>query len=747
MIKGYIYLRDTEWYNKYNIYKLGITDSIIDRNSNYLTGEPISGDIIQVIEVSLNELHKIDKLLKYHLRKYHFYQNGGIEFYDKYIINEIEPILEKYKINYRILNDEEISELKRKIREKIDNEYKINNDNIEKYIIENNIEIDNESEESDSESNNENKEEQFNEELKPNDHQQKILNSIEYFYQKNNIGKLIWACGLGKALLSIFIIKELNFKSIVIGVPSKHLQKQMIKEILKIFSQKENIFKVGGNNPNINNKTLNKREVLLNFINQNNNTKFIITTYTSCYHLILEDIIFDFKIGDEAHHLVGIEKYKGYRAFHKIQSNKTLFMTATEKIIDNKNNRLFYTMNDPTIFGEYIDTKTVNWAIENKKITDYDILIIKNTEYEIKYICKQVSEELKDNDLFISCWICLKSLSENINNLSHLLLYTNNIDEANLANKYIESILNLNILQIDKNEIYYKSLNSKNCKNINNEIIEFSNKKYGIICCIYLFGEGFDLPKLNGVCVTKNMDSEIRIVQYLLRPNRLDKNNPNKKATIILSYEEKNTNTFNNICKIISEMRNIDNIIKQKITLLTIDNVKKNNIETINNNNIIAPYIENRDELEKINFKLKSSKILDFEDKKETEEYEYYRKINLKYNFKSVSDYNKIINSNKYEKEINNPGLILNAENYFKNKGIWQGWYHYLNINTDKYIQTKEEWVEFCKKNNVCSVYDYEKIYIIYSDKLPKEPGIFYNNFTTINNELKKLKRRKYIKI
>ena len=51
---------------------------------------------------------------------------------------------------------------------------------------------------------------------------------------------------------------------------------------------------------------------------------------------------------------------------------------------------------------------------------------------------------------------------------------------------------------------------------------------------MYIFGEGFDLPKLNGVCIAVNMYSETRIVQYLLRPNRLDLENPNKKAYVII---------------------------------------------------------------------------------------------------------------------------------------------------------------------------------------------------------------------
>ena len=67
----------------------------------------------------------------------------------------------------------------------------------------------------------------------PNIQQQYVLEIIKGFYEVNDIGKLIWACGLGKALLSILIVKLLGFESVVFGVPSNYLQKQIKTEILK----------------------------------------------------------------------------------------------------------------------------------------------------------------------------------------------------------------------------------------------------------------------------------------------------------------------------------------------------------------------------------------------------------------------------------------------------------------------------------------------------------------------------------
>jgi len=105
------------------------------------------------------------------------------------------------------------------------------------------------------------------------------------------------------------------------------------------------------------------------------------------------------------------------------------------------------------------------------------------------------------------------------------------------------------------------------------------------------------------------MTSEIRITQYALRPNRLDSNNPNKKAVIMLPYID-DENDFNmKIKRVITDIGLSDECIKQRIQLL---NFKENNKKEILNNPIISKNLNNFDliedngELMKIKFKLKS---------------------------------------------------------------------------------------------------------------------------------------------
>jgi superfamily II DNA or RNA helicase len=741
---GTIYLRDNAWYKMENVIKMGIASFAKDRNNTYITGEVERGEYICVIEIPLDKMKILDKVFKSYFKEYNIYKGGGTEFYNRCITELIEPYLKKINIEYKILTSDEILLMNR--CERIKNMQNINK--IKNIINKVNVcEFINKLKANKIKINTLNQTPDLIH-IVPNIQQQHVLNIITDFYNINNVGKLIWACGLGKALLSILIIQLLKFKSIIIGVPNTNLQKQMAKEILKVFPNKNNILLVGGDKDEI--KTTTNIDIIISFLNTltntthatSNNVKFIITTYHSCYVLLDERINVNFKIGDEAHHLVGIEKeeYKGFRLFHKISSNKTLFMTATEKIID-KSAHNIYSMDDEKVFGPYIDIKSVHWAIENKKITDYNILVIKNTENEVDNIINQLKLSVYDKNLFISCYMCLKSF-ERYDNLTHILLYTNNTNDAELANTYINDLLlninfNTEYMQYQHNKLLYNNaLHSKNCKNFEEEIAKFKNAKYGIISCVYIFGEGFDLPKLNGVCIAANMQSETRIVQYALRPNRLNREDPHKKAYIIIPYidaddwDTKN-NSFEKVRNIISQMRNIDDKIEQKITLQMLTEIKEEkhteSDTEIDTSTDKYNLIDNGDELNKIKLRLRYSKALGSRFTEEQDEYNYIRSINISLNITSKQEY---INS-KYT----HYNYIESPEQYFKKKGVWINWYDFIGTDITKFIKSKCEWINFCKENGVNSLQSYNTLCNIYNI-LPKEPDEFYSNFSNIPLEL-----------
>jgi superfamily II DNA or RNA helicase len=723
---GYIYVRIHEAYDLYGVCKLGKTQNITNRETTYITGEFVKGNFSYVFEVPLAKMSFAEKKIGEDFNSFHVRRPfAGKEFYKKDIIPLIKEQLQKHGIEVQQLTCDEIKSIVRKEYIAKIAKY-INKKNIHRLIkklktvkISMDVIVDLANKTL---------------EMKPNPQQQYILEIIIKFFEQNNIGKLIWACGLGKALLSVLIIKLMNYKSIIIGVPGKNLQNQMKNEILKLFPNKSNILFVGGDeNDNIKSTTDKSKIIMFLRNNISDEPKFIISTYHSCNLLVDVNLNVDFKIGDEAHHLVGIEteENKGFRSFHKISSKKTLFMTATEKIIETKSNKIVYSMEDTSVFGELLDNKSVHWAIENKKITDYNIIVVKNTENEVDAIITSLGLNNINKDIFISCYMSLKSF-EKYKDLTHILLYANTIEDANLCKKYINDLLILNVVPILRDNFYNNSLHSGDSKNLDSEVCKFKNSTYGIISSIYIFGEGFDLPKLNGVCIVGNMKSEIRIVQSVLRPNRLEFGNPNKVAYVIIPYIDSDIweleiQSYEKVRTIISNMRNVDETIEQKITLFAGNN------KLIPRQKPILPYqfdtiwMENCDELNKLKLRLRHSKSLTSNFSEEQDEYNYVSSINKSLNIQSKAEY--------FERKSVHINYIEEPEEYFKRKGVWNNWYDFIGVDTKKFIQSKQDWINFCKEKGIKSLDDYY-IYCEEYDILPKEPADFYKDFTNIPCEL-----------
>jgi predicted helicase len=664
----YYYIRYR--YSRNKIVKSGITNNLYNRNHQYKTNEEELMPFI--ICIKIDKKYKIEKQLHdyYKVLGYHKYKFGsGKELFDKKIIPLVIPFLETNKYLYYRLNNDELNNLN----------YIIDISKLKRYI---------------------------QTQIIPYDHQLDILKFITKFYEVNNIGKLIWPPGLGKTIMSILICKKLNARKILIGVPTRYLQDQFMNEILKIYPN-ELIVKINDD------KIFSSLSLF-----DNDNVVFFITTYTSAYKLT--DLHFDFKIGDEAHHLVGIDNNKGFKEFHKINANKTLYMTATEKILDSSDNKLIYSMNDEALFGELIDEKTVNYAIEHKKITDYSVLIISNSSNELNNIISALN--ITNIDLFVSAFTALKSI-ESYNDLTKLLMVCNTIANCEIIVLYLKLIIEKNIVNINSNDIYINALHSK-IKNIDNETKIFKQSKLGIIVNVYIYGEGFDAPELNGVVICENMQSYNRIVQTTLRANRLDILQPNKKAYIILPRIECDNN-FDNILAILYSLRNCDENIEQKIKLLNIKTYNGNC--RVNNNNFTLQF-DNTDEITKLKLKLINSKFLNSIHSYEQNEYNYIKQINKKLNIQSKFEYSSIEIKQKHEYYIDNP------EFYFGSNKVWINWFDFLQIDASMFLQLKNEWKLFCRDYNI-TPNNYNEFIHIYPC-LPPNPEDFYKDFTNLNSEL-----------
>jgi hypothetical protein len=101
---GYIYVRRNKWFDSLNLCKLGKTKNIPERDSQYMTGECIKGKFELVFQVPIQKMDIIERLLQYEFKDLNIKYDGEIEFYNRKIINLIEPYLSKLNLVYKKLS-------------------------------------------------------------------------------------------------------------------------------------------------------------------------------------------------------------------------------------------------------------------------------------------------------------------------------------------------------------------------------------------------------------------------------------------------------------------------------------------------------------------------------------------------------------------------------------------------------------------------------------------------------------------
>jgi superfamily II DNA or RNA helicase len=786
---GYKRIRDGQTYNPQKIYPLYIFE--VSETEKYKLPYKEYDKIISLMGRRPEDIKQLEKIFNVRLSnllnvKVHLSEEGGTELIEKnglsILLNIIKLELPLLGLNIRQFTSDELEDVNNNLdtywKDKQQDEY----DNDNKLFVE---------------WLNKNKSKELKTQdllltnIEPLEHQIYVLWNSLYSFLRDKKGLLLWSCGLGKTIMAILICCKYQFKNVLIGVPSKNLLLQWNTEIKKhlgitpilCYGESENMY-------------------LLNNM-KSRNTNIVLTTYHSSNKLVakckLLNFTFDIKIGDEAHHLVTNKKdvsKNTFDKFHLIPSDYSLFMTATTKTLENFETTSCYNMYDETIYGDIIDSKSVKWAIDNEKITDYNIICIYNEDNYLETLIDKINLDTlcsKDytfnkKELFMSAYFALKSLNDGL--VSHILIYANKCQSALIIRKIVDILINMNIFDninnsilenksnfynrelYSNNEIYHNLKNIKYCDyckdliynnceyhNHNNstdceldktnckikcykykhtkmnifhkeneinkcEMCKFKKAKYGIITCVYIFGEGFDLPSLNGVVIGETMTSEIRIIQSCLRPNRLDKNNPDKKAYIIIPVNLDNiedVNSNNKLIRVIKELGTSDEILEQKIKLVDIKECKTS-----------LTYIEDKKLKLRNNKRLLSKLIMNLYSRNcfggigltLDKEFEFNKQMCFG-KYKLVKDY-----KNDIYTKIKKPDI------YFSK--YWKGWFEYLGINTSSWIPELYKWKDYCNEKKITSMDAYKELVFI-DDKLPPEPEYFYSGFTNFEKELELL--------
>jgi superfamily II DNA or RNA helicase len=506
------------------------------------------------------------------------------------------------------------------------------------------------------------------EKINPRDYQEKIIKESIDYYRNNDNGVLNLPCGLGKTYLSLFIIRELKMRKILIGVPNLELLKQWYNSI-KELNYIKNILMISSDN-------ISELEDIKKFIKHNKEEYIIITSYASSYKLLKCKLDLDMKIYDEMHHLVNmnLEKARDKKSYIKIlevESKKQLGLTATLKILETFNNNNIISNDNKEIYGEIITKRNLEWCISNNIVCDYNISLLSFNEEEIK----DYNDNTKEKNLLIASIASLKSIKNKTNH--HILIYCNSTKNAIIIKDYITEILEKEEYNEIRRNLYYSEYNSKMDEKSKHQSIKlFTKSEYGILINCFCLSQGWSSDILDCVIFAEEMSSEIRIVQSSLRCCRKNKNEPNKIGNLLLpiledDLQNEESSNFNKIKKIIKELSFEDDNIIQKIKLNKSkikeeeENKIQNKLEKIEDEN-------NEGDLEEFLLKTLSKYYL--------LSYEKIKKVLKQYNLKSINDYNELIKKKTY--------LPNNPKELFKKKFI--DWIDYLSINRSDYYNIND---------------------------------------------------------
>ena len=424
--------------------------------------------------------------------------------------------------------------------------------------------------------------------INPRDYQSETLDKSREYYETHDKGLLEWPCGLGKTFESLLISQDYFRTSLMIGVYFVNLISQWLRS-LKRFYPKIPILVVASSYPkNASYTSLNSSKSIQEWISRHKKN-IIIVSYQSA-HLFMgisKSLMIDFKIYDECHHLCSTQNEQqanGRRNTNilEIPSKKTLGLSATLKQVDDEGVHIDNSSKEH--FGTPIDKKSIFWAIQNKHLCDYRMMTPSISLSDLEAMISENGDngvKCEDYYMYLSAYLALESLNK-YPHIKKLLIFCNRKENVRKVFAYIKKHLEV----MDMAVPFIKSITDDNNVKESNDIIkEFGDAVGGILINITKVGEGIDIPSLDSVLFADEMNSEIRIIQSALRPCRIDPNNRDKVASLIIpmifeaeedeSYGEESGDMkirgYKTLTRLLREISDTDDnpILKIKSSLIT----------------------------------------------------------------------------------------------------------------------------------------------------------------------------------
>jgi superfamily II DNA or RNA helicase len=403
----------------------------------------------------------------------------------------------------------------------------------------------------------------------PRPYQEEILEQIREGLTKNNRGKVIAACGIGKTLISLWAVEEQKSKTVVFLAPSLQLVRQTLEEWAMESTEEFNYLCVCSDQSvdsevDLNNIELDEIDVpvtteparvreFLAAAKIDNRKRFVFATYQSAAVIghavegLAPEFHFDFAVFDEAHRTAGIGSGKSMSIALEdavIPASKKLFLTATERLLRPRlelaaeaSGVSAFSMNNETVYGPVFCRLTFGEAIEKGIIADYRIVFAGLTDTQLasttkdnRYIVDIDDDEQRAEAIqnLFKRQILLKVFADL--GLSKVITFHANIRESFEFARLLESDF-----IAEGSKTYVSHINGAMSAQARAQVIrEFETSESGVISNVRCLTEGIDIPLIDGVFFADPKGSMIDIVQAVGRALRQPYGSQGKISYIVI---------------------------------------------------------------------------------------------------------------------------------------------------------------------------------------------------------------------
>ena len=422
--------------------------------------------------------------------------------------------------------------------------------------------------------------------LRPRDHQQECIDAVVGTAWQNSKASIVMPTASGKTLTSLWISEKLEAQTVLFLTPSLQLIRQTKdawEEQGKDFvwmavcsandiEDRETAIEMGGGMVSTNPADID------GFLRHMTGKRVVFSTYQSLPSVLAVGHDFDLAICDEAHRTAGVSKGEE-SLFQQIHTDRfsakfTLFQTATPKtfkedLLDKVNaeeETLAFDMHNELLYGPIVYELTLGKAIELGLLCDYRILAVGVTDPEVAqhltertYVGDGISADEAAAPYAIQKVMDMVGCTHTISFHSRLSLAENTAKELLKAGVHADIIKGTHSTK-------------KRAKAFKN----FMKKARSVMTNAFALQEGIDIKKVDSIFFASPKASTISIIQAMGRALRLDPDNPEKIATIVVPVytsgnpqDEVEETAFKGLYQLVSTVCEADHRVRAYVEGLT----------------------------------------------------------------------------------------------------------------------------------------------------------------------------------